>query len=138
MTLERYAGGPLRTAFAISGRCVEIVHAMRDSSVDQTVDHLLINLIGLIAAASASYRRPAHTPIAEQRHFLARLGIGAIFHLVDRDVVERGLIAGHHIVFRITADETDTEHRRTGTEAFQEIAAVQTLLSSCFIVVSGG
>ena len=79
------ARGMLTQALAISGRCIEVVHAMLDGIVNLLVDHLLVNLSIIVTAEGfAIGGRQAHHAVTQDGNLLVRLGILAIGHLAHR------------------------------------------------------
>ncbi len=80
------AGGVLAASLAVSRGGVEVVDAVLDGLVNQLVDHLLVDRRGRFAAGSP-FRGlvfddgQAHHAVAQQRHLVAGLGVGAVGHL---------------------------------------------------------
>ena len=79
MTRKSLADSCLGLTFAISGRRVEIVHAMLKSVVDRFVDSLLVELI-IVGAVAHTNCREAHTAITEQRNRIAGIMISPHCH----------------------------------------------------------
>ena len=97
---------------------------MGNGRIDETIDGLLVNLILIVDLDG----RPAHTAVAEKRHLFPCLGIGAVFHLVGRNLRVGGEIAGDDIILGVTSGKPDTYHRRADTHTFEETAAAETFI----------
>ena len=76
------AQGGLALALAVGWRGVEVVHTVLDGIVHLLLHHLLVDDAGatLTLARVRVEGGQAHHAVAQQRHLLARLGIGAVGH----------------------------------------------------------
>ncbi len=78
---ERDACGVFRQTAAITRRRVEIIHAVRDGIIHEPVHRLLVDFLVVLARRTAVVnRRQAHHSETEQRHFVARVMVGAVSH----------------------------------------------------------
>ena len=132
MAAQRHAGGMLRFPLAICGRRIEIVHPVFQSLVHEAVHHILVNLLLPVAGTAAGNGGPAHASVAEQRHLLARLGIGAVCHSVGGNLTGSSAFGGNLLACRGTAGQGKRGHGGPQAEPFYERAAAQT---AAFVVI---
>ena len=64
MTAKSNTHSMFRPAFAISRRCIKIVHTMFYCVIGQSIDHILINVVTIVPCTALGYCRQSHTAIA--------------------------------------------------------------------------
>ena len=83
MTVQGGTCGCFRLTLTIDRTGVEIVHAVLQRIIDQTVDLLLVDLAFFIFFCVTNIGQTHHT-VTQQRHLFVAVGIGAVGHLALR------------------------------------------------------
>ena len=127
MTLQGDPGRFFRPALHVHGRRIEIVHSVSYGIVHQLVDRILVDHVP--PAVGRRESRPAHTPVAEQRHAIALFVVGTVSHPVGRNGRPGRPTARHRVILRAAAGPSGRSRGRADSHDFQKIAAVHFLIS---------
>ena len=118
MTFECYACGFFRHSLAVWRCGVVIVHTVSQSIIHKVVNSLLVNYFAVSFRIVHSW--PTHTSVTENRHFVARVMVYAVGHLVGRHFFGSSVFVSGRC---ITACECRSGGDRAETDFFQEISS---------------
>ena len=90
VSAQCYTHRLLRESLAIARRCVEIVHAVSQSIVDEAIDFLLVEMVFALFLQFLVDFGQTHHAVAQKRHLGVGIGHISIGHLIGRHLGRQG------------------------------------------------